>query len=135
MTDLFPKKQSDTPDYLSTKVSCRNIVVNSSVSRKLSVWHPGLNPILHPDHSILGTVLAAESKHHWIIKWDALKSVVSKEIEHHHSVHHSTALRLEDNHDSKVLVGIITNRENVGFSLDSEKPVYCTQPDVDCIIR
>ena len=97
----------------------------------MGVWHPGFNPILHPNHRILGTVLVADSKHHWIVKWDAIKSTVSDEIEHHHSLHHFTALRLEDNHESKVLVGIIPNSDDVEMSVDSDKPGYCTQPDVD----
>ena len=95
------------------------------------MWHPGYNPILHPDHRILGTVLVADSKHHWTIKWDAIKSTVSDEIEHHHSLNHYTALRLENNYNSKVLLGIIPNRDDVGLSFNLDKLSYCTQPDVD----
>ena len=130
MINLFPKQSED--DRQSTKERRKNIVAQSRVSRKLGAWYPGFNPILYPDHRILGTALVADSKHHWIIKWDAIKSTtVSKIVEHHYSLHHSTALQLEDNHKSKVLVGIIPNRDDEGLSRDSDKPGYCTQPDVD----
>ena len=101
MTDLFPKQLKD--DHHSTKEFHKNIVVDSRVSRKLGVWHPGFNPILHPDYCILRTVLVADSKHHWIIKWD------------------------KDNYNSKVLVGIIPNRDDVGLlSENSIKLGHCT---------
>ena len=62
MTNLFPKQSKD--DYHSNKECFKNIVVESCVSRKLGVWHSGFNPILHPDHYILGTILVVDLKHH-----------------------------------------------------------------------
>ena len=107
----------------------RNITVSSRVSRKLGPWHPGFNPVTLANYRILGTVLAAESKHSWIIKWDLLKSNLTGELEHHHSVQHSGSMRLEDPLEVSNLSGIILHdvrliRSEMEISRD-----YCTQPD------
>ena len=115
LTNLYPK-QSRGNDC-KPKDRRMNILVESRVSRKLTAWHPGFDPSLHLDHRILGTVLVPDSKHYWIVKWDAVKSMVSGVCESHHSVHHSTALRLEEDNS---WYRIIPERDN-GVSCLSKK--------------
>ena len=127
LTDLYPK-QSRGSDC-KPKDCCKNILVESRVSQNLAAWYPGFDPSLHLDHRILGTVLVAESKNYWIVKWDTVKSMVSGVYESHHSLHHSTALRLEEDNS---FTGIISERDD-GVSWLSKKldnlECYSNQPE------
>ena len=127
LTDLYPK-QSRGSDC-KPKDHWKNILVESRVSWKMAAWHPGFDASLHLDHCILGTVLVADSKHYWIVKWDAVKSMVSGLYKSHHSLHHSTALHHEEDHS---LCGIIPER-NDGVSCLSKKldnqEYYSNQPE------
>ena len=63
---MFPKK-----GMLDRR---RNILVDSRVSRKLGLWHPGFHQVLLNSHRILGTVIASQAKHYWVVRWNKMKS-------------------------------------------------------------
>ena len=119
---MFPKK-----GLLDRR---RNILVDSRVSRKLGLWHPGFNQVLLNNHRILGTVIAPQEKHYWVVKWDEMKSTVSGNVEHHHSIHHSTSLRLEDAGTYANQVGIIPHDVRLIASEMEINQSLSTQPDV-----
>ena len=134
LKDLFPPVNQEGQGVSHV---CKNIAASSRVSKKLGLWHPGYNPILHTNHRVFGTVLKAESKHNWLVKWDIMESCVSGQFESHHSVHHSRAMRLQENtvrfYGSS---GVVPNDDMCSTKDTIDKQTlldYCTQPDFDGI--
>ncbi len=100
------QKKSTTTSSAGQQFKLTDITVSSKVSRKLGAWHPGFTPVLLMKHRIFGTVLAPDAKHSLIVNWDLLKSNLTGGLEHHHSVQHSTSVRLENPYKVSKMIGI-----------------------------